>query len=685
MPLTRRRRRLRRPPPTLAACETGGVTAKTYTAIDKALNDDAPFAMPHGYHGTILHVDLAHEHSWVEHPDETFYRTYMGGSNFGLYYVLRHTPPGADPLGPENVLAMMTSPLTGLPFSGQSRASVNAKSPLTGGIGDSQAGGFFPVELKATGFDGLVVYGKAARPLYLWLHDGKAELREAGHLWGKGTADTEAMIRAELGDEQIEVACIGPAGENLVRFAAIINMANRAWGRTGMGAVMGSKNLKAIAVRGRQRPKAADAKTIKRIAGLGAKAMAEDVNADIWFTGVLGTASVVLPQNTVGGLPTRNYICGEFEGADAISGERMSETILKDRDTCYACVVRCKRVVELEDERGFRVEAKQGGPEYETLSTFGSYCGVDDLNAIALANAYCNDLGLDTISCGATVAWAMDCFEAGLLPPEQTEGLDLRFGNGMAMAEAVKRLAYRQGRLGDLLAEGSARAAGRLGPEAEARVVAVKGSELPAHMPQVKRSLALIYAVHPFGADHQSSEHDPYYEPGAAPLYLNRLAAIGLTAPVLSDDLGDEKVRFALTTQYVYSLLDVLCLCQFDWGPSWQLYGSELIPELVQAATGWDVTLDEMITVGKRRLNMLRAFNARDGFTRADDRLPPRLFEPLVGGLTGGMVLSQPELERAIDSYYAMAGWDVASGSPAVHTLRGLGLEWIESFAAKSG
>ncbi len=641
--------------------------------------------MPNGYHGAILHVDLTHERVWVEHPDETFYRTYMGGSNFGLYYVLRHTPPGADPLGPENVLAMMTSPLTGLPFSGQSRASVNAKSPLTGGIGDSQAGGFFPVELKATGFDGLVVYGKAARPLYLWLHDGKAELREAGHLWGKGTADTEAMIRAELGDEQIEVACIGPAGENLVRFAAIINMANRAWGRTGMGAVMGSKNLKAIAVRGRQRPKAADAKTIKRIAGLGAKAMAEDVNADIWFTGVLGTASVVLPQNTVGGLPTRNYICGEFEGADAISGERMSETILKDRDTCYACVVRCKRVVELEDERGFRVEAKQGGPEYETLSTFGSYCGVDDLNAIALANAYCNDLGLDTISCGATVAWAMDCFEAGLLPPEQTEGLDLRFGNGMAMAEAVKRLAYRQGRLGDLLAEGSARAAGRLGLEAEARVVAVKGSELPAHMPQVKRSLALIYAVHPFGADHQSSEHDPYYEPGAAPLYLNRLAAIGLTTPVLSDDLGDEKVRFALTTQYVYSLLDVLCLCQFDWGPSWQLYGSELIPELVQAATGWDVTLDEMITVGKRRLNMLRAFNARDGFTRADDRLPPRLFEPLVGGLTGGMVLSQPELERAIDSYYAMAGWDVASGSPAVHTLRGLGLEWIESFAAKSG
>jgi aldehyde:ferredoxin oxidoreductase len=645
--------------------------------INQALNDD--IAMPNGYHGAILHVDLTQERVWVEHPDEAFYRTYMGGSNFGLYYVLRHTPPGADPLGPDNVLAMMTSPLTGLPFSGQSRAAVNAKSPLTGAIGDSQAGGFFPVELKATGFDGLVVYGKANRPVYLWLHDGKAEIRDAGGLWGRGTAETEALIRAELGDDKIEVACIGPAGENLVRFAAIINMANRAWGRTGMGAVMGSKNLKAIAVRGRQRAKAADAKTIKRIAGLGAKAMAEDVNADIWFTGVLGTASVVLPQNTVGGLPTRNYTCGEFAGADAISGERMSETILADRDTCYACVVRCKRVVEVEDERGFRVEKKQGGPEYETLSTFGSYCGVDDLNAIALANAYCNDLGLDTISCGATVAWAMECFEAGLLSPELSDGLDLCFGNGLAMAEAVRRLAHRQGRLGDLLAEGSARAARRLGPEAEARVVAVKGSELPAHMPQVKRSLALIYAVHPFGADHQSSEHDPYYEPGATPLYLDRLAAVGLTNPVLSDDLGDEKVRFALTTQTIYSLLDVLCLCQFDWGPSWQLYGSELIPELVQAATGWDVTLDEIITVGARRLNMLAAFNAREGFTRADDKLPPRLFEPLVGGLTGGLVIDKAELERAMDSYYAMAGWDVASGRPKPERLQELGLGWTEA------
>lgn len=641
--------------------------------------------MPNGYHGRILHIDLTTERLWVEEPDEAFYRFYMGGSNFGLYYVLRHMPPGADPLGPDNVLTMMVSPLTGLPFSGQSRATVNAKSPLTGAIGDSQAGGFFPVELKAAGFDGLVVYGRAERPVYLWLSEGKAELRDAAHLWGKGTAGTEAMIRAELGDEKIEVACIGPAGEHLVRFAAIINMANRAWGRTGMGAVMGSKNLKAIAVRGRQRPQAFDAKTIKRIAGMGAKAMAEDVNADIWFTGVLGTASVVLPQNTVGGLPTRNYTSGEFGGAEAISGERMSETILKDRDTCYACVVRCKRVVELEDQRGFRVGAKQGGPEYETLSTFGSYCGVDDLNAIALANAYCNDLGLDTISCGATLAWAMDCFEAGLLTPDMTDGLDLHFGNGLAMAEAVKRLAYREGRLGQLLAEGSARAAQQLGPQAEDRVVAVKGSELPAHMPQVKRSLALIYAVHPFGADHQSSEHDPYYEPGAAPLYRDRLAALGLTNPVLSDDLGDDKVRFALVTQYVYSLLDVLCLCQFDWGPSWQLYGSELLPELVQAATGWDVTLDELMMVGARRLNLMRAFNTREGFTRADDRLPPRLYEPLLGGLTGGLVLSKAELERALDSYYAMAGWDIATGHPTPQRLQELGLGWTGDAPIRGG
>lgn len=631
--------------------------------------------MPYGYHGKILHADLTAGQLWTEEPDEAFYRKYMGGSSLGLYYLLNNMPAGADLLGPDNVLALTVSVLTGAPFSGQARVTANAKSPLTGAVGDSQAGGFFPAEMKFAGFDGVVVYGRANHPVYLWLHNGKAELRDARHLWGLGSWATETQIRDELDDGKVEVACIGPAGEKQVRFAAIMNMRNRACGRTGMGAVMGSKNLKAVAARGQMRPRIFDQKAIKRIAGQGAQAV--KTNRDMAKLGEFGTAGVVPAQQFAGGLPTRNYQSGHFAVAERISGQRMAETILVDRDTCYACVVRCKRVVQVEDARGFRVAPELGGPEYETTATFGSYCEVDALPAIARANALCNDYGLDTISCGATIAWAMECFEAGLLAPDDTDGLDLRFGNSVAMLEAVERLAHREGRLGNLLAEGSARAAAQLGPGAQARVVAVKGNEIPAHMPQIKRSLGLIYAVNPFGADHQSSEHDPLYEPGSSRLYLNRLAELDLENPLPSDDLSAEKVRFALVTQYLYSVLDALCLCQFDWGPAWQLYGPTSMVEAVQAVTGWDVDLEELMTVGARRVNLLKAFNAREGLTRADDTLPPRLFEPLAGGASDGSRYTREELEQALDDYYRMAGWDVETGNPTRERLEELDLGWV--------
>lgn len=636
--------------------------------------------MSFGYHRKILHADLTSGELWTEEPPEEFYRQYMGGSNFGLYYLLNHMPAGADPLGPDNVLTLMLSVLTGAPFSGQSRMTANAKSPITGGIGDSQAGGFFPAEFKFAGFDGAVIHGRSDAPVYLWLHDGEAELRDARELWGRGAWDTETAIREELDDDRVEVACIGPGGENLVRYAAIMNMRNRACGRTGMGAVMGSKNLKAVAVRGQARVEVADQKTVKRIAAHGAKEL--KANPDMDYLGEFGTAGVVMPQQFAGGLPTRNYQSGHFQGAEAISGERMAETILLERDTCYACVVRCKRVVEAHN--GYEVEPELGGPEYETAATFGSYCEIDDLVAISKANALCNDYGLDTIACGATIAWAMECFENGLLSTEDTDGLELRFGNAEAMVEAVERIAHRRGRLGNLLAEGSAAAAAQLGPKAEARVVAVKGSELPAHMPQVKRSMGLIYAVNPFGADHQSSEHDPMYEPAGGEQYLVRLAELGLTNPVPSDDLGPEKVRFTALTQYIYSLMDVLCLCQFDWGPAWQLYGPTPLVEVVQAVTGWDVDLDELMTVGARRVNLLKAFNAREGFTRADDTLPPRVFEPLSGGASDGFAFTRDELEAALDEYYVFSGWDVETGNPTPERLAELDLDWVAELEAEA-
>jgi aldehyde:ferredoxin oxidoreductase len=622
--------------------------------------------MPYGYNGKILHIDLKAGSLSVEEPPEVFYRTYMGGQGMGLYYILKEMPAGADPLGPENVLTITLSVVTGAPVSGQSRVMANAKSPLSGAIGDAQGGGFWPAEAKAAGFDAFIIRGRAEKPVYLWVHDGQAELRDAAHLWGQVTGEAQAAIREELDDSKIEVLQIGPAGERLVRYAAIINMANRANGRTGLGAVMGSKNLKAIAVRGKKRPDIADREALAEIARWGVENFSE---SDVYGMGQYGTAEVVAYQQQTGGLPTHNWASGVFEGYEAIHGIIMAETILKERDTCYACVVRCKRVVEV-TEGPYQVDPLYGGPEYETVATFGSYCGVSDLAAISRANQLCNMYGLDTISTGAIIAWAMDCFEQGIITTEDTGGIKLCFGNAEAMVRMTEMIAKREG-FGDLLAEGMAQAATKLGSEAEALVTAVKGNPLPAHMPQVKRSLALIYAVNPYGADHESSEHDPSYKG-----YPERMAELDLLDPQPRDVLNAEKVRFAVYTQRLYSLLNTVGVCQFVWGPSWHLYGPGQLVDMVRAVTGWNVSLWELMKVGERSLNMMRAFNAREGFTRAEDKLPPKLFQPLTGGRSDGVAVTEEEMDAALPTYYAMCGWD-PEGRPTRPKLEELGLVWV--------
>ena len=629
--------------------------------------------MSDGFARRILRVDLTTGSLEVEAPDETFYRKYLGGSAMGLHYILKEMKADADPLGPENVLTMMVSVLTGAPISGQSRMCANARSPLVDGIGDAQSGGFFPAEMRFAGFDGIVVRGRSPRPVYLWLHDGQAELRPAEHLWGKTTSQVDDLLKAELSDDKVEIAQCGPAGEKLVRLAAIINMANRANGRTGLGAVMGSKNLKAVVVRGTsKRLPWVDGRRINDLARAGAGEV--EKNADMLGLQKMGTASVVAFQNTIGSLPTFNYNAGQFELFEDISGERMTDTILKANDTCYACTVRCKRVVETEFA-GRPVSRRHGGPEYETISTFGSYCGVSDLAAIALANQLCNEYGLDTIGTGATVAWAMECFEQGLLS-EKDLGFPALFGDVGAMVRLTEMIGRREG-FGDVLAEGSRRAADRLG-KGHDLLVTVKGAEAPAHMPQAKRSLGLIYAVNPFGADHQSSEHDPMIEDGAGELYMKRLARLGFDRTLPQYSLGPDKVRFALKGQQFYSFLDTAALCQFVWGPAWTLYGPDETVEFVRAATGWDdFSLDELLEVGERRLNMLRLFNAREGIDRKADRLPKKFFRALAGsGPTAGVRLAEKEIEAAKDEYYRQSGWDAKTGNPTRRTLERLGLEW---------
>lgn len=636
--------------------------------------------MPYGYTGKILRVDLSNGGLTIETPADDFYRLYMGGSALNLYYLLKEMPAGIDPLGPDNILVLGLSVVTGAPVSGLSRMTATAKSPLTGAIGDSQCGGFWPAKLKFAGFDAIIITGKSSRPVYLWIDDGKAELKDAGHLWGKTTGEAQALIRSELGDQKkIEILQIGPAGEKLVRYAALINMCNRANGRTGMGAVMGSKNLKAVAVRGSQKPAIADPEALKAVVKWGAREFPEATVAGL---GKYGTAATVAVQQEMGGLPSYNFNSGVFDGWNAIDGQTMYNDFLlgardnkqttEGRDTCYGCMVRCKRVVEIKGDP-FPVDPLYGGPEYETVCTFGSYCGVDDLAAVCKANEICNRYGVDTITCGATIAWAMEAFEAGSLTTEHTGGMQIRFGDAETMVRLTQMIARREG-FGDILAEGSAKAAQKLGLGTDLLITS-KHQETAAHMPQLKKGLALIYAVNPFGSDHMSCDHDFTYTPDTYDAFKDRYGAIGLASPVSAESLESAKVEFVRKTQYLYAMMDSVNMCQFVWGASWQLYGPQHMCEMIQAVTGWDVSIQELMSLGERRTNMMRVFNAREGFNRSQDTLPQKFFiNALKGGPSQGLKIDRQEFETALNAYYAQCGWDAETGNPTSETLKRLKL-----------
>ncbi|MEP7136629.1 MAG: aldehyde ferredoxin oxidoreductase family protein [Chloroflexota bacterium] len=632
--------------------------------------------MPNGYNGKILHVDLTKGALTVEEPQEAFYRRYLGGSAMGMHYILRDMPKGADPLSPENVLTLMAGVTTGAAISGQSRLNANAKSPISGGIGDSQSGGFFPAELKFAGFDGIVIKGKSAKPVYLAIIDGNYELRDAAHLMGKKSGEVDDIIHKDV-DPKAEILQHGMGAENGVLFSSLVSMSNRHNGRTGMGLVMASKNLKAVVVRGKKKVNVADQKSLTELNRIGPKAIPE--NGDMDGLAKHGTAVVVLFNNTIGTLPTRNYTEGQFEGCEPISGERMSETILKERDTCYACVVKCKRVVEIKDGP-YKADPRYGGPEYETLGTFGSYCGVDNLAAVSLANQICNEYAVDTIAAGATIAFAMECFEKGVITTEQTAGLDLKFGNADAMIKALYMMVNGEGEFGKTLGMGSERAAKVWGKGSDEFLITFKGGEAPAHMPQAKRSLALIYAVNPFGADHQSSEHDPYYEEGVGDFNLDRLKQIGLGSPQPAYSLTEEKVRFAYETEVFYSMLDSAELCQFVYGPTWTLYDGKDTVNMINSVTGWDLTLEELMEVGRRRISLFRTFNAREGLGRKDDQLPKKFLKALKGtGPTAGFALTQEEFDSALNTYYKLAGLN-SDGAPTRETMKKHDVEWAAEY-----
>ena len=634
--------------------------------------------MPNGYNGKILRVDLTSGTVTVEEPGEIVYRTYLGGGGLASYYLLRELKPGIDPLSADNILVFASSVISGAPIAGMVRYTVAAKSPLTGAYGEAEAGGFWGPELKFSGFDAVIITGKAAKPSYLWINDGKVEIRSAEKIWGLETGPAQEMIRDELKEKRARVALIGPAGENLVRYACVVNELKHINGRTGMGAVMGSKNLKAVAVRGTKKMDIHDPEKLRELSKNLTELIGQHGPSKMYRK--LGTPQFVMPLNTQGILPTRNFRTGFFEGAEKISGERMTETILKREEGCYACSVRCKRVVEV-SSGPYATSGNYGGPEYETLSSLGSLLCIDDLAAIAKGHELCNRYALDTISTGVAIGFAMECFEKGILTRADTGGIEFTFGNPDAMIKGIEWIAFRKPGLGNLLADGVKAAAAKLGQGSERFSLHIKGQELPMHDPRGKIGQGLSFAVSPTGADHLRAPHDtPYQAPGPQ---LDRIAPLGILEPVPARELGPRKARNFTYLHFIWSLYESLGVCNFVAGPVLALTLPKLV-EVVQAVTGWETSLWELMKVGERTVNMARVFNLREGFGRKDDTLPDRLFEPLESGALQGIGIDRREFEELLTLYYEAMGWDPKDGVPTRGRLAELNLFWLDGFLKKN-
>ena len=617
-----------------------------------------------GNHGKFLHVNLATGAIEVETPAEEIYRKLVGGRALVAYLLLRDLPQGVDPLGPENLLIFAPGILQGTSLPGVGRHGVGAKSPLTGGLGSSEVGGWWGYEFKRAGYDALIVHGRAADgPVYLWIKDGEVEIRPAGHLWGKETAETQAILHEELGDDKVKVAQIGQAGENLVRYSAIMNDINRAAGRNGMGAVMGSKNLKAIAVRGRKAPKVADRKRITEVS----KWLGQNYEEKAAVYVKMGTPIGVMSLGQTGGLPTAAFQEAQFENREKISGQVMHETILTERDTCMVCPIKCKQVVEYDDPEGkYRVDPVYGGPEYETLAAFGSNCCVDDLGAVAKANERCAAYGLDTISTGAVIAFVMECVDRGLLTANDTDGYLPQWGDSTAMLEGVELIARREG-YGDKMAQGVKHLAAEIGRGAEAFALHSKGQELPMHEPRLKAAMGLGYAVAPVGADHMMNIHDSFYASPTA--HLERVNAVYNVGPLSPHELSEEKMNLFYHEVNWKHFLDCGVICMF------YPYGYEHMAEALSGTTGLEYTIQDMLAVGERAQTLSRLFNYREGFTKEDDQLPRRVMKAFDKGPLAGVEISQESFDWALHRYYELMGWDRETGYPLPERLKTLGLE----------
>ena len=604
-----------------------------------------------GYMGKVLCVDLSAGEVWDEPLDAGDARAFVGGSGLVARMVYDVVDGDTDPLGPDNPLALMTGPLVGTAMPSAGRCSVCALSPLTGLWGEANTGGFIGPEMRFAGYDGIIVTGRAEKPVWLSIVDGQAELHDATGLWGGDSYETQERVREGMGEPSARVACIGPAGENLAKMAAVMNDHGRAAGRTGLGAVMGSKNLKAIGLRGKAKVPLADADRFKTVVRQIIAGLDEDMAA--MSIRLAGTAGYVDMALMYGDLPIRYYQQGEWENASNLSGVLMADQYQNRNVACYRCPIACGRETRAPSYGVDRVD----GPEYETLGALGSLVMVDDQEAVIYAGHLCNVYGLDTISTGCTIALACEMFERGILSPADTDGLVIHYGDVQMLHCLIEMMARCEG-FGEVLAEGSAALAERFGvPEL---AVTVNRLEVPMHDPRAFVGMAVTYALSPRGACHM--EGDMYgVDTGQGPAF-----ELGIV-PGDRFEVTEEKGRVAARQQAWRNLYNALTLCQF------QNPGVEPLLAALNAVTGWKLESEDLMMLGKRIVTLKRMLNLRRGLACADDGLPALLLQPLDEGGTEGTV---PDVGVLLSGAYAECGWNPETGKPTRETLEELGLDF---------
>jgi len=623
-----------------------------------------------GYTGSILRINLTSNKIAIQKLRKSFAQTYLGGRGFASRILYDEIKRGIDPLGPENLLMFATGPLNGTAWPQTGRYDVYAKSPLTGIWGETNSGGHWGSELKYAGFDAVILEGASEKPVYLWIDDNEVEIRDAKTVWGKNTSETDQLIKEELGDRGIEIACIGQAGENMVRYAGIMTRLHCAAARSGIGAVMGSKRLKAIAVRGSKDIELAHPDKFHEVAE-----RAHERLLNHPFTKSLikyGTPILVEAMNEIGRFPTKNFQTGVFPRADDIGGEILNEKYKIGHKACFDCPIGCKQHVIL--RKGPYADLMKGEDsqiEYESLSALGGRCWNGDMDAVLYCNDLCDKYGLDTTGVGGAIGFVMECYEKGLLTKADTDGLDLRWGDPHVIIELIHKIARREG-FGDFLAEGVKIMADKIGGEARKYAMHVKGSDISAQDGRAQKSMGLAHATAARGADHLYA-YPVLDEIGFEDAIIERFGEKYL--PEISDRLNPRYKGFMVKEcEDLCAIADSLVVCKFGVGWPPVFYFKDLA-EAVSVATGFKISEKALRLTGERIVNLNRAFNVRMGITRKDDSLPERfLKDPAPEGPCKGQAV---ELDQMLNEYYQHRKWDTKTGIPTEAKLKALGLKEV--------